>query len=64
MFAMDYRLDKILEEGLEERYERHIEMAEYVRDWARKHFKIYGDEKYLSNTLTNIENTRNIDIKN
>ncbi|MBU5299007.1 alanine--glyoxylate aminotransferase family protein [Clostridium sporogenes] len=63
MFAMDYRLNKILEEGLENRYERHIEMAEYVRAWARKYFKIYGDEKYLSNTLTNIENTRNIDVK-
>ncbi|NEZ46915.1 alanine--glyoxylate aminotransferase family protein [Clostridium niameyense] len=62
MYALDYRLDKILDEGLENRYERHIQMATYVRKWAKDRFKIYGDEKYLSNTLTNIENIRNINI--
>ncbi|MBV4420265.1 alanine--glyoxylate aminotransferase family protein [Clostridium tyrobutyricum] len=62
MFALDYQLDKILEEGLENRYKRHLEMAEYVRAWARKYFELYSDERYLSNTVTNIKNTRNIDI--
>lgn len=62
MFALDYQLDKILEEGLENRFARHIEMAEYVRAWAKKHFALFADERYLSNTLTTISNTRNIDI--
>lgn len=62
MFALDYQLDRILEEGLENRYKRHLEMAEYVRAWARKYFELYSDERYLSNTVTNIKNTRNIDI--
>lgn len=62
MFAMDYQLDRILEEGLENRYRRHLEMAEYVRDWGRKYFKLFADERYLSNTLTNIENVRNISV--
>lgn len=62
MFAMDYQLDKILEEGLENRYKRHIEMAEYVRTWGREHFELFADERYLSNTLTNIKNTRGISV--
>lgn len=62
MFAMDYQLDRILEEGLENRYKRHLEMAKYVRKWAKKYFALYSDERYLSNTVTNIKNTRNIDI--
>ncbi|UZQ48614.1 pyridoxal-phosphate-dependent aminotransferase family protein [Clostridium kluyveri] len=62
MFAMDYQLDKILEEGLENRYKRHLEMAEYVRSWAREYFRLFADERYLSNTLTNIENIRDISV--
>jgi aspartate aminotransferase-like enzyme len=62
MFALDYQLDRIMEEGLENRFKRHLEMAEYVRKWARKNFALFADEAYLSNTLTTIKNTREIDI--
>lgn len=62
MFALDYQLDKILEEGLENRFARHIEMAEYVRNWAKKHFAMFADERYASNTLTTIKNTRGISV--
>lgn len=63
MFAMDYQLDKILAEGLEKRFARHIEMAECVRAWARKNFALFvQDDRYLSNTLTTIKNTRGIDV--
>lgn len=62
MFALDYQLDKILEEGLENRFNRHLEMAQYVRTWASDYFEIFADKRYLSNTLTNIKNTRNINI--
>lgn len=64
MYALNYQLDKILEEGLENRFNRHRQMAELVRSWARKNFKIFTDENHLSNTLTVIENTRNISISN
>jgi aspartate aminotransferase-like enzyme len=64
MFAMDYQLDNILKEGLENRYRRHREMANYVREWAKEYFELYADERYLSNTLTNIKNTRNINAAN
>lgn len=62
MFALDYQLDRILEEGLENRFKRHKEMAEEVRAWAREHFEIFPEEKYMSNTVTTIKNTKNIDV--
>lgn len=62
MFALDYQLDKILEEGLETRFARHIEMAKYVRNWANKHFELFPEEQFASNTLTNIKNTKGISV--
>lgn len=63
MFALDYKLDCMLEEGLENIYRRHLEMAEYTRDWAKRNFELFPDEKYASVTLTTIKNTRNISVK-
>lgn len=63
MHALDYQLDYILnKEGLENRFARHIELAEVVRAWGRKYFKLLPEDKYLSNTVTTIKNTRNIDV--
>lgn len=62
MFALDYQLDKILQEGLENRFRRHLDMAEMTRDWGRKYFELFADERYLSNTLTNMKNTRGTDV--
>ncbi len=60
--ALNKQMDDILSEGLEKRWQRHIEMAEFTRAWARKWFKLYGDERYLSVTVTNVENTRQISV--
>lgn len=63
MYALDYQLDFIVnKEGIENRFARHIEMAKIVREWASKYFELFSDEKYLSNTVTNIKNTRGIDV--
>ncbi len=63
MFALDYQLDRIInEEGLENRYNRHLEGAKIVRAWAEKHFAIFPNKEYMSQTLTNIENTKGIDV--
>ena len=37
-------------------------MATTVQDWARRYFGLYSDERYLSNTVTNVENTRGISV--
>lgn len=62
MFALDYQLDRIMEEGIENRFNRHSEMAKVVREWANKHFAMLAEEKYASNTLTTIRNTKEISV--
>lgn len=62
MFALDYQLDRILEEGLENRFARHLQMAEYSRAWAKEHFELFPEVKYASDTVTAIKNTRGIDV--
>ncbi len=58
--ALNVQMDSMLAEGLENRWARHAQMAKFTQDWARKHFRLYGDERFLSKTVTNVENTRNI----
>ena len=53
-------MDDILAEGIEERFARHRKMAEKCREWALKHWALFAEEGYESNTLTVIENTRDI----
>ena len=60
--ALNVQMDRILAEGVENRFARHAEMAQFVQAWARKHFAIYGDEEYLSQTVTNVHNTKNISV--
>jgi aspartate aminotransferase-like enzyme len=60
--ALNAQMDDMLAEGLENRWNRHKEMAAYVQDWARRHFALYSDERYLSPTVTNVENTRGISV--
>ena len=60
--ALNAQMDDILAEGLENRWRRHEEMATTVQDWARRYFGLYSDERYLSNTVTNVENTRGISV--
>ncbi|MFI3243299.1 MAG: alanine--glyoxylate aminotransferase family protein [Akkermansia sp.] len=56
MYALDYQLEKIInEEGIDNRFARHEEMAAYIRDWANKYFRVYPNAKYLSKTLTVID---------
>lgn len=62
MYALKKEMEIILAEGLENRWNRHIRMAERVRAWADRHFRIFTEEGYRSNTLTCIENTSGISI--
>jgi aspartate aminotransferase-like enzyme len=63
-YALDFALDRILNrEGLEARFARHQEMAGYVRSWAKKHFSLFPEEAYASDTVSCINNTRQVSVK-
>jgi aspartate aminotransferase-like enzyme len=62
MFALQYQLQRILDEGLDNRFARHQAMAERVRSWAKTHFALFADEHYASNTVTAIKNIKNISV--
>lgn len=64
MFALNFQLQKILKEGLDNRFKRHEDMANLVRNWVQEHFQIFTDVNYLSNTLTVIKNTQGISVSN
>jgi aspartate aminotransferase-like enzyme len=59
LFGLSHQLDFILDvEGLDNRWERHREMARVVQEWAlERGFKLFAeDRKYASFTLTCIDN--------
>jgi len=59
MWALDYKLDKILNvEGLQNRFDRHEKLAKIVQAWAIKHFDLFALDGYRSNTVTTILNTK------
>ena len=63
IFALDLQLDRILAEGLDNRFARHSAMAKRVQDWAEAHdLSMYAPEGYRSQTVTTIKNERNIKV--
>jgi aspartate aminotransferase-like enzyme len=62
MLAYRKQMKHMLDEGHTARDQRHQEMAEYTREWAREHFGLFPEEGYESQTVTCIENTRGIDV--
>ncbi|SEH56854.1 aspartate aminotransferase [Halopenitus malekzadehii] len=62
MLAYRKQMKHMLDEGHHERDRRHREMAEYTREWARDHFDLFPEEGYESQTVSCIENTRDIDV--
>ena len=63
IFALDHQLDRILAEGLENRFARHSAMAQRVQEWADAHdLSMYAPEGFRSQTVTTIKNERGIDI--
>jgi aspartate aminotransferase-like enzyme len=63
IFALDLQLDRILAEGLEQRFARHSAMAKRVHEWAEAHdLTMYAPEGFCSQTVTTVKNERGIDI--
>jgi predicted phosphoserine aminotransferase len=62
IFALERQLERMLDEGLEERYARHAGMAEYTRDWAQVHFALFAQQGYRSNTVTTIRSGSQLEV--
>ncbi len=62
IYALDYQLDRIFAEGLENRFARHSAMAQRCQDWAmQKGWGLFAAEGYRSQTLTVIANPPEFD---
>jgi aspartate aminotransferase-like enzyme len=62
MYGLQHQLNKFFKEGLENRFQRHIDMAEYTRKWAKKHFELFAEPGFESITLTTLTNNKGISI--
>ncbi|OQA00682.1 MAG: Soluble hydrogenase 42 kDa subunit [Planctomycetes bacterium ADurb.Bin401] len=60
IMALNYQCHKLVKEGIENVWKRHKEMADYVKNWAKQRFSLFCEEKYASNTLTTVKNTKGI----
>ncbi len=63
--GLNHQLDKILNsEGLGNRFQRHEEMGELTRKWIKeKGFELLPEDRYASNTVSCVKNTRGIDCE-
>ncbi len=62
MYALDAQLDRMLAEGMANRFKRHHAMGELVRRWAREKWALFPKAGYESDTITCIVNTRGISV--
>jgi aspartate aminotransferase-like enzyme len=61
--ALDFQLDRILDEGIEARFDRHAAMAARVQTWALdRGFELFAPEGFRSKTVTTVVNTREINF--
>ena len=57
LYALDKRMELLLEETYDHVYQRHKKMAEHTQQWAKKHFAMFPEPGYESITVTCIQNT-------
>jgi len=63
LYALDKRMDLLLEETPEGVYQRHKAMAEYTQKWAKRHFALFAEPGYESVTVTCVKNTLGKSVK-
>ncbi len=63
LYALDRRMDLLLEETYNKVYQRHLEMAKYTQQWANKHFAMFPEAGYESITVSCINNTLGKNVK-
>jgi aspartate aminotransferase-like enzyme len=62
LYALNKRMDLLLEETYDKVYKRHQDMANYTQTWAKKHFSMFPEEGYESITVSCI-NSNGKDVK-
>ena len=63
LYALNKRMDLLIRETYDHVYERHLEMANCTRNWAKSHFELFPEPGFESVTLTCIKNTLEMNIK-
>ena len=63
LYALNKRMDLMLEETYDGVYQRHLEMAKYTQQWAKKHFAMFPEPGYESITVSCIKNTLGKNVK-
>ena len=63
LYGLKHQLNKIFNEGLDERYARHMQLNSMVHDWVEENnFQHFALEGYRSKSLTCVANNLNIDV--
>ncbi len=57
LFALNKRLDLMIQETYDGIYQRHKSMAEYTKKWAKKHFAMFPEQGFESVTVSCVQNT-------
>jgi len=63
LYALNKRMDLLLDETYNHVYQRHFDMAKYTQRWAKKHFAMFPEAGYESITVSCIQNTLNKNVK-
>ncbi|MES2594944.1 MAG: alanine--glyoxylate aminotransferase family protein, partial [Verrucomicrobiota bacterium] len=63
IYGLRHQLNKMMAEGLENRYARHAKLNGMVHDWVTRHgFEFFAPEGYRSKSLTCVSNNKGIDV--
>jgi aspartate aminotransferase-like enzyme len=62
MQGLRAQLARIFKDGLENRFQHHVKLAEEVRSWIRQKFDTFAESGYESNTVTCAGNPNGIDL--
>lgn len=64
IYALDFKLQRIIEEGLEARFARHSAMATRVQEWAESQgLQLFAAPGYRSLTVTTVTNPAEFDLE-
>jgi aspartate aminotransferase-like enzyme len=63
IYALKFKLDEFFTEGIDRRFQRHLDMAQLTRKWAKdRGFQMFPKEGYESVTLSCVANSKQVDV--